>query len=216
MTSKGKVDYQKGLIYAIYSRLDSNLFYIGSTTNLDQRWKNHKKDMKRETKNNLLYQKMNEYGVKNFYIELYEYYPCNSKRELERYEGIIQRKLKPTLNKNVAGQTRQEYREQNKDKILEHNKIYYEQNKDKIKEQHKKYKEQNKDKIKEQRKTYYEQNKDKIKEQRKTYQEQNKDKIRAKNKKYYEQNKDEIREQSKKYYEQNKDQIKEQNKMKIY
>lgn len=170
MTSKGKVDYQKGLIYAIYSRLDSNLFYIGSTTNLDQRWKNHKKDMKKETINSLLYQKMNEYGVENFYIELYEYYPCNSKRELERYEGIIQRKLKPTLNKNVAGQTIQEYREENKDKIKERKKKYYEQNKDKIRE----YREQNKDKIREQNKIYREQKKDKILERQRQYREQNK------------------------------------------
>jgi group I intron endonuclease len=122
---KGSVDYQKGLIYAIYSKLDPTQFYIGSTTNIDERWKQHRyKDYYKC--NSILHRKMKEDGRENFYIELYEYFPCNSKRELERKEGEIQRLLKPALNKNIAGRT-----------TVEYSKDYYSLHKNKILENHK-------------------------------------------------------------------------------
>jgi hypothetical protein len=62
-----------------------------------------------------------------------------------------------------------EYREKNKEKILEYQKEYRENNKEKIKECKKEYRENNKGKIKEQTKEYYENNKEKIKEQTKEY-----------------------------------------------
>jgi hypothetical protein len=51
---------------------------------------------------------MNEYGVDNLYIELYEMYKCNTK-ELVKREGEIIRQI-GTLNKNIAGRTLKEYR----------------------------------------------------------------------------------------------------------
>ena len=59
----------------------------------------------------------------NWYIELYELYPCNSKMELERKEGEIQRQI-ATINKRVAGRTIKEYCFDNKDKISENKKEY--------------------------------------------------------------------------------------------
>ena len=63
-------------------------------------------------------------------LELYENYPCNNKKELERREGEIIRQFKADINYNVinkaiAGRTHKEYTEDNKDKILEQKKQYW-------------------------------------------------------------------------------------------
>ena len=71
-----------------------------------------------------------------------------------------------------------QYREQNKEQILERKKQYYEQNKDKWKE----YYEQNKEQIKAQQKQYREQNKDKISEYQRQYQRQYQRKYRQRKK----------------------------------
>ena len=51
---------------------------------------------------------MNELGVDNFYIELYENYSCNSKEELNRSEGERIRAI-GNLNHLIAGRTKEEY-----------------------------------------------------------------------------------------------------------
>jgi hypothetical protein len=65
-------DYQNGKVYTIRCHIHKELIYVGSTTKtLCARWSNHKADMKRNP-NTLLYSKIIEIGVDNFYIELYE------------------------------------------------------------------------------------------------------------------------------------------------
>ena len=64
----------------------------------------------------------------------------------------------------IAGRTRKEYEDENKEQKKEYGKKYYIQNKEQIKEQEKKYREEHKEKIKEREKEYYIQNnKEKIK-----------------------------------------------------
>lgn len=93
-----ETDYSKGLIYGIYCRINNDL-YIGSTTNMTNRWWCHKNGLKNQfTKDTKLYKNMRENGIENYYIELIEYYPCNTKKELEKREGEIQRERKPNLN----------------------------------------------------------------------------------------------------------------------
>ena len=122
-------DYQQGKIYTIRCRSDDTFIYVGSTTqSLAKRWGGHKKISKTEiNKNRLIYTTINE-DWNNWYIELYELYPCNSKEELCRKEGEIIR-LIGNLNVKIEGRTHKEYRENNKDKIKE----YRESNKDKMK-----------------------------------------------------------------------------------
>ena len=62
----------------------------------------------------MFYSKIIELGFDDFYIELYENYPCNSKEELNKREGEVIREI-GTLNSNIAGRTKEEYK-----------KIYYE------------------------------------------------------------------------------------------
>jgi group I intron endonuclease len=200
---RGKVDYSKGLIYAIYCSLNED-FYIGSTTNLNNRWYEHKKSI-HKNKLTKLYQSMKEYGVDNFKIELIEYYPCNSKKELERREGEIQRERKPNLNMNIACRTIKEWREDNIDKIQSKQKQYYKDNIETIKIMKQKYQKENEQYIKQKKKEYYQENKDKKIQKAKTYYLENVEKV-----------KEYSRLQSKIYYQNNKEKIKEKYKDVVY
>ncbi len=84
----------------------------------------------------------------NWYIELYENYPCNCKEELLKREGEIIR-LIGTLNTKIAGRNTKEYYVDNTDKIKDYKKQYSVNNTDKIKEYKKQYYIENADKIKE-------------------------------------------------------------------
>ena len=81
-------DYSFGKIYTIRCRSDKNLVYVGSTIqSLAVRWGGHKRSM--ICCNSMVYRHMREKGVKEFFIELYELYPCSSKEELRKREGEV-------------------------------------------------------------------------------------------------------------------------------
>ncbi len=168
--------YESGKIYTIRCRIDNNLIYVGSSIQpLHKRWHEHKSRTKSDNakySNTLLYNKMKDIGIENFYIELYENCSCQSKEQLNQREGQIIRELQPTLNKQIAGRTFEEYKVECIDKIKEHKKEYRYLNKDKIKEHKKEYYEQNKEKINQRNKQYYEKNKEKqLAKQKQQYEE---------------------------------------------
>ena len=114
------VNYQNGRIYTIRCYDDPDLIYIGSTAQpLYKRFSTHKAYSTYEhCKNRPLYKAVNENyegDWSQFYIELYEQYPCNNREELNKREGEIIRELGNTLNKNIAGRTRQEWLNVNTD-----------------------------------------------------------------------------------------------------
>ena len=188
-----KIDerYKRGKIYTIRCKYDDDLIYVGSTIQpLSKRMWGHRWD-----KNCSLYQYVNG-DWDNWYIELYEEYPCNNKSCLEKREGEVIR-LIGTINKYITGRTKKEWNEDNKDKVVKYKKEWYESNKDKIVEHKKVYYESNKDIIIEKVKLYYENNKDIITEREKNYRENNKEKINEKAKEYYNNNKDKIEEKRK-------------------
>ena len=113
--------YKNGKIYTIRYKNDNNLIYVGSTVGpLYKRFAVHKSLSKEpEIENRLLYSKMKETDMKDWYIELYEDYRCERKEQLTQREGQVIREI-GTLNKLIAGRTKQEYREDNKEKIKEH------------------------------------------------------------------------------------------------
>jgi len=131
-------DYQKGQIYTIRYRLDDSLLYVGSTTQpLHKRWseyKRHYDNLNSSSYTMLICQKMRETNdVQNWYIELYEKFPCNDKTELSKREGEIQRELKPNLNVRIENRTRKEYREEHKEKIALMKREWEKQNPEKVK-----------------------------------------------------------------------------------
>ena len=205
-------NYQDGKIYTIRCKTDNELIYVGSTVEkLSRRMAGHRGKSKK-TPNSKFYSKVND-NWDNWFIELYELYPCNTKEDLQKREGEIIRKI-GNLNHIINGRTQKEYyadnidrrkkySEDNKDKRKE----YCKNNKDKIKGKSKEYNKNNKDKIKENKKQNYLQNIKKIKESRESIESINY------HKEYNEKNKEKIKEQTKEYREKNKEKIKELNRI---
>ena len=158
--------YKQAKIYTIRNKNDDSLIYVGSTIGpLHKRWYEHKSDSKKPVnENRLLYSKMKETDINDWYIELYEDYSCERKEQLTQREGQVIREI-GTLNKIIAGRTNKEWFEENKTHIKEYKKEYQETNKEKIKE----YNENNKGKKKEYNKQYKETNKEKINDYARQY-----------------------------------------------
>jgi len=127
------MDYKNSKIYVIRNHIN-DLVYIGSTTqSLSKRFSWHKASM--NTKKFQLYEAFEKLGIQNFYIELLEMYSCNCRDELHKKEGEYIRKYdsyKNGYNSCVAGRTKKEYREDNKEQIKEYKKDYYQDKKNKI------------------------------------------------------------------------------------
>ena len=162
-------NYQDGKIYTIRCRSDNKLIYVGSTVEkLSRRLTKHRANSK-ITPNIKLYSEVNG-NWDDWYIELYEVYPCNNKEILLKREGEIIREI-GTLNKEIAGRTTKEYEKDNAEKIGLQKKIYYQDNIEKITLRQKKYREEHGlVKIQE----YQERNQDRIKEYQKEYRLKNK------------------------------------------
>ena len=127
-------DYQNGKIYRIFNCVTDDV-YIGSTTQLlCNRMKSHRLTSKYggDHENSKLIKCTREHGIDNFYIELFEKYPCSSKEELFAREGYWIRNEKPSLNTNIAGRTDAEYAKDNKEKCDANKRRYYEKNKELI------------------------------------------------------------------------------------
>jgi hypothetical protein len=125
------MDYKNGKIYSIRSHQTDNI-YIGSTaTTLTKRFSSHNSHYKQYLKGEYSY--MTSFEILKYndaYIELVETYRCNSSDELNKREGEIIRMTKYCVNKLIAGRTKHEYWEDNKDKLKEYKTEYREANKD--------------------------------------------------------------------------------------
>jgi len=166
-------DYSKGFIYQIICK-DPNVkeIYVGSSCNYNQRLSDHKSkcnNPNNDEYNKKVYQHIRENsGFDNFEIEIIEYFPCDSKLELEIREDFWMNTLQSTLNCKRAGLDQskkeylKEYREANKEYLSEKHKEWREKNKEQIAEQKKQYCEKNKEQIAKRKKEYYEKNKEQI------------------------------------------------------
>ena len=202
-------NYQNGKIYCIRNDVDDDI-HVGSTTQpLSKRmaWHRNKSTTEKGRKYMKICRKMFEYGFDNFYIELIEEYPCENVEQLHKREGEIIREWKPILNKKIEGRTRQEYYDDNKEKIKDNAKHYYQENKDKILVYHKKYREDNKEYLKEYDKQRNEARKEDRQEYNQQYYKENRDKILEKDKLYRENNKNKIKQRDRAYYANNKEKI---------
>ena len=98
--------------------------------------------------------------LKNLELETVKYFGKKIalvivKKNQKKREGEIQ-KANNCVNKFIAGRSKEEYYEDNKETILEKNSIYYTENKDKIIEQRKKHREENAEELKLKSKNNYE------------------------------------------------------------
>ena len=155
------VDYSKAKIYKVLNDVDDDV-YIGATCqSLSMRMVGHRKARtSTKHKNYKLYRKMNEIGVEHFYIELFKETPCDNKEQLRAIEGDYIRKY-GTLNSNIAGRTREEWNEQNKERKNEQSKIRYGEKRQEILEQQKQARMENPEKKREISRKSYQTNKEK-------------------------------------------------------
>ncbi len=122
--------FEEAKIYTIRNIESPFDIYVGSTIQkyLCQRFSKHLQDC-RKGKNCLLYQRMRDTRLTNWYIELYETYPCNNRGELLKREGEIIREI-GSLNKNIAGRSVKQWYNDNKQMVMDRMKIYYKANRD--------------------------------------------------------------------------------------
>ena len=158
-------DYKQGKIYTIRCKYDDSLIYVGSTVErLCVRMSKHRGKSKRdECINKPLYQEVNKTTWDDWYIELYEDCPCESKEQLNKREGQIIREI-GTLNKQIAGRTKKEFYRENFEKIREKQKQYRRDNTVHLKEINKQYRRENAARLNENKKQYYIDNIEKYKQ----------------------------------------------------
>ena len=147
-------DYNKGKIYTIRCRTDETLIYVGSTIQpLSVRLGGHKVRSNNAKYQNIFLYKNKNHNWDDWYIELYEEYPCENKRQAELKEEEVRLERKAQLNMRKAFLSEEDRKEQ----IKENFKVWIDQNKD----YHKIWEKENKEKRKEQKKLYYKENKTK-------------------------------------------------------
>jgi hypothetical protein len=124
----------------------------------------------------------------DWYIELYEVYPCENKQELCKREGEIIREI-GTLNSKISGITQAEsdklYREKHKEERKEARKIYIEEHKEEIALVHKIYHQNHREERLEASRQYNINNNEARKEYKKKYREEHKAELSAKRIEYY-------------------------------
>ena len=191
--------YLNGKIYKLHS-YDNELIYIGSTIQaLSQRYAGHKTNFK---KNRRVTSKILFENSDNVIITLIKLFPCNCKSELEAEERLYIQNIE-CVNKAIPTRTAKEYRQDNKEKITEKNrihrqnnkeqfKVYCQNNKEKLSKQHQIYRQNNKEKTKEYMNIYIQNNKKMISEKQRIYRQNNKKMILEKHQIYYKNNKQNI------------------------
>ena len=194
-----KQDFSNSVIYHIRNKETKHIIYVGSTTNFQQRKRQHKfccNNEKNKHYNINCYVFIRENGGWDFYEVIpIEFLKLENKTQLEIAEQAEIDKQDNLKNKNKAHRTEEDK------KNTEYKKNWYEENKDRIAEEGKDYRETNKEEIKIRKKKYYETNKEEIKEQQKKYSEIHKEERNEYSKNYREINKDKINEKKKEIIE---------------
>jgi len=160
---KTPIDYSKTIIYKLVHKediYDENI-YVGHTTDMTKRKYEHKSNCNNPNSkqyNCKKYQFIRENGgIENWEMILVEKYPCKDVYEARAKERQIQVESKSKLNSNIAGRTKEEWSNDNKEKTSEYHKKYQINNKEIILERSKKhYKENQDEKLEYQKNRYYE------------------------------------------------------------
>ena len=133
-------------IYRIINTITGDS-YIGSSKDIKERWRNHKKPSTwKRSSNNKLYQDMEKYGVDKFELQILAEAEVGSLKEIE--QQFIET-LKPTYNnRNAKGWDTERYKERHKERNKEYRKIH----RDELNKYQKEYRKS--DKFKEHQKEY--------------------------------------------------------------
>jgi hypothetical protein len=148
----------KGFIYIIRSHQTDAVYYGSTIQMLCKRMAEHRRDYKRF--NDGKYHYTTSFDIVKYddaYIELVEEIEFQNKQELFAREGHYIRDNK-CVNKNIPCRTDQQYRKDNRERLIEKHRQYNDVNKDKIKQ----YAEANKERIKEYKREWYQSKKNSL------------------------------------------------------
>jgi predicted GIY-YIG superfamily endonuclease len=155
------VNYQSAKIYKITG---GGFTYIGSTTtSLSRRLAHHRNDLKRFKEGKRQYEltSFRVFEHPDYAISLIEKYPCEDNEELYSRERYWIENT-DCVNRFIPNRRKAEYYQDNKEIILEKNKIYRVENAEGIQKQRAEYKEQNRETLREKQRIYREQHKEEI------------------------------------------------------
>lgn len=184
------INYAKTLIYKLVCNdVDVIDLYVGSTSSFVDRKSTHKNNCnnpKNKRHNLKVYKMIRENGGwENWSMVMIEPYPCKNKLEASKKEREWLEELQASLNSQVPSRTPKEWREDNRETILEYQKKHYEANRETIRERHKKYNENNRETILERQKKYIESNHETILEYQKAYRLKNRIKLNERRRENY-------------------------------
>jgi hypothetical protein len=153
-------DYSKGKIYTIRCKTNNEYIYVGSTCKtLSQRIAGHRHHSK-QFPSKMFYSKVEDWN--DWYIELYQDFPCERKEQLAKKEGEVIRQI-GTLNQLIAGRNLEEWKDEGgREKRQIYNQLYRDKNKEKLSDDKKQYYIDNKEKLDEYFENYYETHKNEI------------------------------------------------------
>ena len=128
--------YQSGKIYKVIDNSYTQC-YIGSTTEgLSLRMTRHRDDYRKWKNGNRervcsIASLFDEFGVENCKIELVEDFPCENREQLRKREGYHIQNTE-CINKNIAGRTLKEWKQDHKEAQAEYNASYRQEHREKV------------------------------------------------------------------------------------
>jgi hypothetical protein len=156
--------YHNGKIYRIVCNI-TGLVYIGGTCKprLSTRLAWHRYRYKRFLSNKEKYMGTSSIVLENndYFIELVDYAPCETKDELNKIEGQYIRTTE-CVNKNIPGRSIKEYHQDNKERRNAIGRQYVQNNKEAIRVQRRQFHQDNKERINIRHRQYYQDNKEQI------------------------------------------------------
>ena len=150
------IEWSKCIIYKIWKDDD---FYVGSTTDLASRKRNHKNTCNNENVkdyNLKIYQTIREKGGWDAWLitPLEEYKECQTQVQARIREEELRVKINANLNMRKAFTDKEQlkdyikqYQQEHKEQIKDYNKQYYQEHKEKIKEYNAQWWQEHKEKI---------------------------------------------------------------------
>lgn len=198
------IDYSKTIIYKIVCKdVSITDCYVGQTTDFKSRKSKHKYSCSNQvskTHNFYVYLFIRKNGNwENWDMIEIEKYPCDDSLNACKRERYWVEYYKATLNTNIPSRTDQEWKEENKEILLEYHKKYRDDNKEEISEKHKKYYEDNKIILLEYHQQYYIDNREYCLERQKQYYIDNKEHYTDYKKQHYIDNREYCLERQKLY-----------------
>jgi len=134
---------------------------------------------KRAGNNINVYKFVRAKGVwENWDMVCVEDYPCDSKHEMHTRERYWMETLHATLNKCVPTRSKNEWRENNTEKLKEYAREYNEINSEKRNQLSRDYRKNNHERIKEESKIFYKKNAERLKEKQREYHKNNYENIK--------------------------------------